>query len=73
MDPVALASTVRDPAEPLPWDHISSGVAKAYLVRERARAYEGVLTEDCSFADCTACGVCPSLGVDVVLAGGSRG
>jgi hypothetical protein len=73
IDPVGLASTPRDVAAPLPWDHISSGVEKSYLVVERDRAFEGLLTPDCSFGDCTGCGVCPTLGVDVVLAGGSRG
>jgi len=72
-DPVALASTPRDPALPLPWDHISSGVSRAYLLKERERALTGVTTPDCSFDDCTACGVCPSLGVDIVLGGASRG
>ena len=73
IDPVTLASSPRDPDSPLPWDHIFSGVAKPYLALERARALAGTLTPDCSFGECTACGVCPSLGVDVVLAGGSRG
>jgi hypothetical protein len=73
VDPVALASEPRDPAGPLPWDHIDSGVTRAYLRKERERAMSGVVTPDCSFEDCTACGVCPSLDVDVVLAGESRG
>jgi radical SAM family uncharacterized protein len=73
VDPVALASEPRDPGTPLPWDHISSGVARAYLLRERERAFTGLVTPDCSFTDCTACGVCPTLGVDVVLAGDHRG
>ena len=73
IDPVELASSPRALDAALPWDHISSGVAKQYLALERKRALEGVVTPDCSFGDCTACGVCPSLGVDVVLAGESRG
>jgi radical SAM family uncharacterized protein len=73
IDPKTLATKPRDPAAPLPWDHISSGVEKPYLLVERDRALEGALTPDCSFGECTGCGVCPSLGVDVVLAGGSRG
>lgn len=73
IDPVALASSPRDPAAPLPWDHISSGVSRAYLVKERARAFAGETTPDCSFENCTACGVCPGLGVDIVLGGASRG
>jgi radical SAM family uncharacterized protein len=73
IDPVRLASEPRQVDAPLPWDHISSGVARAYLLAERKRAFEGVVTPDCSFTDCTACGVCTSLGVDVVLAGDHRG
>jgi len=73
IDPVSLASRSRELDAPLPWDHIDSGVARAYLAKERARALEGVVTPDCSFEECTACGVCSSLGVDVVLAGDHRG
>jgi radical SAM family uncharacterized protein len=73
IDPVSLASAPRALDAALPWDHISAGVEKAYLVVERERALQGAPTPDCSFGDCTGCGVCPSLGVDVVLAGGSRG
>jgi len=73
IDAVALATSPRDPSAPLPWDHISAGVDRAYLLEERARALAAETTPDCSFDGCTSCGVCPSLGVDVVLAGGSRG
>jgi radical SAM family uncharacterized protein len=73
IDPSELASSPRDPSAPLPWDHISSGVSHAYLVEERARALAGETTPDCSFGDCTACGVCPGLGVDIVLGGEARG
>jgi hypothetical protein len=73
IDPEALAGTPRSLDEPLFWDHICSGVSKEYLALERARAFEGVVTPDCSFGECTACGACPSLGVDIMLAGDSRG
>ena len=73
IDPVSLANSPRDPAAPLPWDHISSGVSSAYLRDERERAFAGETTPDCSFEECTACGVCPGLGVDIVLGGASRG
>lgn len=59
--------------EPLPWAHISSGVSTRYLRLERDRAYAGVTTEDCSFGQCTGCGVCGDLGLDVVLGGDARG
>jgi radical SAM family uncharacterized protein len=73
IDPVKLASDPRPTDAPLPWEHLSSGVSRAYLLKERARAFDGVLTPDCSFGDCTACGACPTLDVDVVLAGDHRG
>lgn len=59
--------------EPLPWEHISAGVSKRYLQRERERALGAQTTPDCSFAGCTACDVCGDLGVDIVLGGAARG
>lgn len=53
----------------LPWDHTSPGVSKGFLRREWRRAREGVTTADCTFASCTGCGVCPTLGVRNALAG----
>jgi radical SAM family uncharacterized protein/radical SAM-linked protein len=44
--------------EPLPWDHLSSGVSKSFLQRELARAFERTLTPDCSVERCTYCGAC---------------
>lgn len=58
---------------PLPWDHISPGVSKKFLIAENRRAWEGITTPDCRFTACTGCGVCPALGVEVVLQGEGRG
>ncbi|WP_300672055.1 TIGR03960 family B12-binding radical SAM protein [Desulfoluna sp.] len=44
--------------EPLAWDHIDSGISKAYLKKERARALTAVLTPDCRYGDCSGCGIC---------------
>ena len=44
--------------EPLPWDHLHSGVTKRFLLTERRRALEGKITEDCRFESCRRCGVC---------------
>jgi len=44
--------------EPLPWDHLSSGVTKTFLQRELASAFERTLTPDCSVERCTYCGAC---------------
>lgn len=72
VDPARIANRERDVGEPLPWDHISAGVSKRYLQRERVRSLAGQTTVDCSFDGCTGCDVCPTLGVDVVLAGERR-
>lgn len=73
VDPVPLASRERAAGEPLPWAHISAGVSQEFLAAERRRADEGEPTADCTFGDCSGCGVCPSLGLDVVLGGDRRG
>ena len=41
--------------EVLPWDTIDVGVRKKFLLRERQRAYEGVVTPDCRHG-CAGCG-----------------
>lgn len=51
----------------LPWDHIRSGVAKEYLIREHKQALAGAITPDCRFAPCHGCELCQNLGVKVDL------
>ena len=41
--------------ELLPWDHIDVGVTKRFLLRERKRAYDGLVTPDCR-QGCSGCG-----------------
>lgn len=53
----------------LPWDHASPGVSKGFLKREWRRALQGKTTGDCTRENCTGCGICPTLGVENVLAG----
>ena len=65
----AVAQTPYDLDDPLPWDHISSGVSKGYLLREYRRALAGETTPDCTRTSCTGCGVCPTLNVSNVLVG----
>jgi hypothetical protein len=60
------------PGGPLPWDHIESGVTRAYLLRERDRAYAGEITPDCTFAPCTGCGVCAGEVAIALASGGER-
>ncbi|MBW2569369.1 MAG: TIGR03960 family B12-binding radical SAM protein [Deltaproteobacteria bacterium] len=44
--------------DPLPWDHIDTGVTKEFLAAERDKAFNGALTPDCRRGDCNGCGVC---------------
>ena len=41
--------------ELLPWDPMDVGISKKFLLRERNRAYEGVVTPDCRHG-CAGCG-----------------
>jgi len=49
---------VREDDEILPWEHISCGVKKEYLLKEKEKALKGETTPDCRFDSCTSCGVC---------------
>lgn len=55
---VDAALAGRDVDTPLPWDHLSTGVSREFLLRERAAALEEWITEDCRFGACANCGVC---------------
>ncbi|MBU6354642.1 MAG: TIGR03960 family B12-binding radical SAM protein, partial [Cyanobacteria bacterium REEB498] len=60
MDPDDLTAFCR---QPLPWDHIDSGVEKAWLAEDLQRALAAAVVPDCSFEGCSSCGVCgPELG-----------
>lgn len=49
----------RSVAQPLPWDHLHAGVAKKFLLRERAQALAEQARNDCAFSGrCFACGGC---------------
>lgn len=56
--------------EPLPWGHIDTGVSRQYLVREHQLAMAGLVTGDCRTESCPGCGVCTTLEVEPVFAGG---
>lgn len=66
VDPHGYVSRERSPDEGLPWDHISAGVTKEFLWRERLRSREEKLSPDCREdgkcaacgAACLACGAC---------------
>lgn len=43
--------------DPLPWDHISTGVTKEFLIKEHRRALELSITPDCRAGVCAGCGL----------------
>ena len=54
--------------QPLPWDHIDTGIDKRWLMEDLQRALEASVVPDCSFHGCSSCGVCgPDLGHNVVV------
>lgn len=69
IDPAFYANREFAENEILPWDNIDIGVSKAFLLRERHRAYEAIPTKNCR-ESCSGCGAdrlggerscCPSL------------
>lgn len=48
----------RDKDARLPWDHLSCGVTKKFLLTELKRGYDEKLTGDCRYEECRNCGVC---------------
>ncbi len=61
LDPAFYAHRKRGLSEVLPWDHLSAGVDRAFLLRERERAFCAVRTHDCRADRCHACGACRGL------------
>ena len=55
LSPEFYAHRARPYEEILPWDHLSAGVSRKFLWRERERAYASVITPDCRH-QCTGCG-----------------
>lgn len=58
VDPDFYTVRKRDLCEPLPWDHIDTGVTKTFLAAEWENAFKGVHTADCRVDACNQCGVC---------------
>ncbi|MDJ0617192.1 MAG: TIGR03960 family B12-binding radical SAM protein [Calothrix sp. MO_192.B10] len=44
--------------QPLPWDHIDTGIDKKWLQEDLHRALAAATVPDCSFDGCSHCGVC---------------
>ncbi len=66
IDPTFYNQRERSKSELLPWEHVTPGVNKEFLLREYHHALKEELTEDCRRGKCSACGVCPNLDVKVV-------
>src|SRR4051812_27143069 len=52
------ATRERDALEPLPWDHVRSGVTKEFLLDEWWASRAERATGDCRWDGCTDCGAC---------------
>jgi radical SAM family uncharacterized protein len=57
----------KDTTETLPWDVIDASIKKRWLEIEWKKAIKEMVTEDCKWGHCYACGV-PGNGADTVLA-----
>lgn len=54
--------------DPLPWDHLDTGIDKQWLKEDLNRALEAATVPDCSFEGCSHCGVCSTdFGHNVVI------
>ncbi|OHB88138.1 MAG: B12-binding domain-containing radical SAM protein [Planctomycetes bacterium RIFCSPHIGHO2_02_FULL_40_12] len=51
-------SRERGEDEVLPWDHISSGIIKEFLISERKKSFKQEFTPDCFRNGCPDCGAC---------------
>ena len=49
----------RDPALPLPWDVVDTGITREFLLDEREKTRSGETTPDCRTAGCFSCKACP--------------
>lgn len=65
LDPHFYANRTRPTSELLPWDHLSAGVEKSYLLAEYDKGVGLALTPDCRRDVCGGCGVCDGLGVQI--------
>ena len=62
-DPAFYANRTRRYDEVLPWEHLATGVTKAFLLKEDRGAEQGLVTPDCRAGTCAGCGVCPACGL----------
>jgi len=58
INPEFFANREISPEEILPWDHLSCGVSKDFLLKEWERSFSLEYTPDCRSGKCSGCGVC---------------
>lgn len=71
LSPEFYANRVRPYDELLPWDHLSAGLDRSFLISQDRLAEQEALTPDCRENPCTQCGVCPALHAAPQKAGGA--
>jgi radical SAM family uncharacterized protein len=54
-------------SEVLPWDHLDSGLDKAWLWEDWQDALNARELDDCRWTPCFDCGVCPAMGTDIQI------
>jgi radical SAM family uncharacterized protein len=57
----------RTDSETLPWDHLDSGLDRAWLWEDWQDALDARELDDCRWTPCFDCGVCPSMGTDIQI------
>jgi radical SAM superfamily enzyme YgiQ (UPF0313 family) len=57
LDPAFYANRELSQDEPLPWQHIDTGVTMAYLKNEYTNIWKEQETPDCRFESCSGCGL----------------
>jgi radical SAM family uncharacterized protein len=62
----------RDEHEIFPWDHLDSGLDKAWLWADWQDALAEQEQDDCRWTPCFDCGVCPSMGTDIEIGPSGR-
>ncbi|HXW35593.1 MAG TPA: TIGR03960 family B12-binding radical SAM protein, partial [Acidimicrobiales bacterium] len=74
-----LTSRAREEDEVFPWDHLSAGLHRDFLLQDWKDALSEFGLEDCRWTPCYDCGACTGYGVEHVVAsasapgGGSQG
>lgn len=66
--PESYSEREMDFSAALPWDHLDSGISKDWFINQWHLAEQAIETPDCRGGDCSLCGVCPSYGVENLMA-----